>query len=166
MEPLPSPLPKEQDENRKDHFLGDLHSYVGHPSIKNVVVLLSIYFIKPKFFVMIFKVLQNLIPTNLSTPTFSFICIPPLKYSTFLESPYTLSSCVSPTRPSKPRSSPPTPRGREAGVCRKSKHSGVRNTGLETQFCHLLDAILGKLPNLSELWLLRFKAEMWWCCLA
>lgn len=43
---------------------------------------------------------------------------------------------------------PPVPRG---CVYRKSKGSGIRNSGLETQLCHRSAVTLDHLPNLPEL---------------
>lgn len=91
---------------------------------------------------MVFKVLHNLIPPHLSTPTFSFIGTPKTHTKVF-HFPWTLSSCASPTQASKPPSRPshpPLPR-RSVGyvtkkqVFRNQKHLAWIST-LSPLRCH------------------------------
>lgn len=100
---------------------------------------------------MVFKVLQNL-----STPTLTFICTPHT-YTNMSRFPgKTLNHIFLckfyPSFKATVQILLSTYANRQCGLCvEKSKYSGIRNTGLEIQLCHLLAVILGKVPNLSEL---------------
>lgn len=144
----PSPFPKELDVDRKGsmskRFVHLCWSYFSSRLFDSSFLdLNSCYGIEG---------VRNTIPANLSPPPFpSYVSPSPRPHRSILISEkapelYLLGQVLPILHSQGP--GPPTPRG---CVYRKSKYSGIRNPGLETQLCHLSAVILDNLPNLPEL---------------